>query len=107
MKGIFTPISPAVILPAEPFLPGIKLFSGTAFEISFTNSMASLAVAVILLLVLAFFVIQPFIRRRQDVPAGFYNFVEMVLEYFWNTTQNAAGKHARRIFPFVMTMAVT
>lgn len=104
VKGIFTPISPAVILPAEPFLPGMKLFAGTALETSFTNSMASLAIAVILLLILVIFVIRPAIGGRQDVPAGFYNFVEMVLEYFWNATQNAAGKHARRIFPFVMTI---
>ena len=104
VKGIFTPISPAVILPAEPFLPGIKLFGGTVLETSFTNSMASLAIAVVLLLILVFFVIRPAIRGKQEVPAGFYNFIEMVLEYFWNTTQNAAGKHARRIFPFVMTI---
>jgi len=104
VQGIFTPISPAVILPAEPFLPGLKLFPGTAFETTFSNSMASLSLAIVLLLILVFFVVQPFIRRRQDVPSGFYNFVEMLIEYFWNTTQNAAGKHARRIFPFVMTI---
>lgn len=104
VKGVFTPISPSVILPAEPFLPGLKLFKGTALETYFSNSMVSLLIAVVLLLILTFFVVQPFVRRKQEVPGGFYNFVEMLIEYFWDTTQGAAGKHARRIFPFVMTI---
>lgn len=104
VRGIFTPISPSVILPAEPFLPGLKLFKGTALETYFSNSMVSLIIAIVLLLILTFFVVQPFVRRKQEVPTGFYNFVELLIEFFWNSTQSAAGKHARRIFPFVMTI---
>ncbi len=105
VKGIFTPISPTVILPAEPFIPSLaKIAYGTPFETYFTNTMASLSLAIILLFALVFFVVQPFIRSGQQVPSGFYNFVEFLVEFFWNSTQSAAGKHARRIFPFVMTI---
>lgn len=102
--GIFTPISPTVILPAEAFLPGLKLFQGTPLETYFTNSMASLSLAILVLLWVTFFVVQPFIRSKSLVPSGFYNFIEMLIEYFWTSTESAAGKHARRIFPFVMTI---
>ncbi len=104
VKGIFTAISPTVILPAEAFLPGLVMFEGWPIQTYFTNTMASLLLAIILLFAMVIFVVQPFIRSRQQVPSGFYNFVEFLIEFFWNSTEAASGKFARKIFPFVMTI---
>lgn len=93
--GVFKPISPTVILPAEAFLPGLPVF---------TNTMASLLIGIVFIFWIAFGVVQPFVSKKQLVPSGFYNFIEMLIEYFWTSTESSAGKYARRIFPFVMTI---
>jgi F-type H+-transporting ATPase subunit a len=92
--GIFKPVSPLVSLPAEAFMPG-------SF---FTNTMASLTIAVIFLFSLAFFVVRPFIRSGQDIPSGFYQAIEMVVEMFWEAAQGMSTKWAKRLFPFTMTI---
>jgi F-type H+-transporting ATPase subunit a len=94
VKGIFSPVPPGVTLPAESFVPG-------SF---FTNTMASLTLAVIFLFCLAFFVVRPFVRSGQDVPSGFYQAIEMIVEMFWEAAQGMSTKWAKRIFPFTMTI---
>ncbi len=107
LGGIWTPVSPAVVLPAEPAWPGWYLLPpGMLFPegIPFTNTMFSVLLASLILFFIAFFVVQPFIRSGKDVPSGLYQAVEVGIEFFWNIAQSAAGKWARRIFPFTMTI---
>jgi F-type H+-transporting ATPase subunit a len=93
-QGIFKPLPPLVSLPAEPFLPGLF----------FTNTMASLTLAVLFLFFLAFFVVRPFIRGGKEVPSGFYQAIEMIVEMFWEAAQGMSTKWSKRIFPFTMTI---
>ena len=98
--GIWKPVPPAVILPAEAAWPGLYLAPG----LPFTNTMLSALLASLVFFVPMILAVQAFTRGGKDVPSGFYQVVEMAVEFFWNTTQSAAGKWAKRIFPFTMTI---
>ena len=98
--GICKPVPPAVALPAEPAWPGLYLAPG----IPFTNTMLSALLASLVFFVPMILAVQAFVRGGTDVPSGFYQIVEMAVEFFWNTAQSAAGKWAKRIFPFTMTI---
>ncbi|MBL8057947.1 MAG: F0F1 ATP synthase subunit A [Anaerolineales bacterium] len=98
--GIWKPVPPAVVLPAEPAWPGLYLAPG----LPFTNTMLSALLASLVFFVPMLLAVQGFVRGGSAVPSGFYQVVEMAVEFFWNTTQSAAGKWAKRIFPFTMTI---
>lgn len=105
--GWLKPVSPAIVLPAEPAWPGLYLLPpGVLFAegIPFTNTMLSVFLSSLILFGIAFLVVQPFIRSGKETPSGFYQVIEVGVEFFWNATQSAAGKWARRIFPFTMTI---
>jgi F-type H+-transporting ATPase subunit a len=107
--GIWKPINPTVVLPAEPAWPGWYLLPPGLLSffpdgIPFTNTMFSVLLSSLILFGIAFFVVQPFVRSGKQVPSGFYQVVEMGVEFFWNTAQSAAGKWAKSIFPFTMTI---
>jgi len=105
--GIWKPVSPAVVLPAEQAWPGWYLLPpGILFAegIPFTNTMFSVFLASLILFGITFLVVQPFVRGGKEVPSGFYQVVEVAVEFFWNVAQGAAGKWAKAIFPFTMTI---
>lgn len=93
---ILRPISPVVVLPAEP--TGLHIGN---FQI--TNSiLATLLVDLILILVA--FVAWRFYRRGGETPKGIVNILEALVEFMWNTVSGSAGKWAKRIFPVVATI---
>jgi F-type H+-transporting ATPase subunit a len=98
--GIWKPVPPTVALPAEAAWPGWNLLPG----IPFTNTMLSVLISSLILFGITFFVVQPFARKGNLVPSGFYQLIEVIVEYFWNTAQSLAGKWAKSIFPFTMTI---
>ncbi|MGQ0600706.1 MAG: F0F1 ATP synthase subunit A [Anaerolineales bacterium] len=101
LGGIWKPVPPAVVLPAEPAWPGLYIAPG----IPFTNTMLSAFVAGLLIFGFIILTIQGHVRSGNQAPTGFwYNAIEALIEFFWNATQSAAGKWARRIFPFSMTI---
>ena len=105
--GIWKPAAPTVVLPAEAAWPGWYLLPpGVLFAggIPFTNTMFSALISSLILFALTFLVVQPFVRRGSLVPSGLYQTIEIGVEFFWNTTQSAAGKWAKSIFPFMMTI---
>jgi F-type H+-transporting ATPase subunit a len=93
-KGIFTPVSPAVVLPGEPVWHGVTWM---------TNTLLSTLVADVLLFLLAFSGYR-YVKSGKLVPQGFYNFWEFLVEFLWNATESTAGKWARRIFPWMATI---
>lgn len=93
VKGVFTPVSPAVVLPGEPIWPGVSI----------TNTLLSTLVADLLLFSMAFGAFR-FARSGRLVPSGFYNFFEFLIEFLWNATESTAGKWAKRIFPWMATI---
>lgn len=92
--GIFKPVSPAVVLPGEPVLESLPWL---------TNTLLATLITDVVLLIMAFGAFR-FVRSGQLVPKGFYNFFEFLIEFLWNATESAAGKWAKRIFPFMATI---
>lgn len=87
------PISPVVVLPAEPIAPGSPI----------TNTMLATLIADMVLLLFAFGAWR-FHRSGKQVPSGLYNFFEVLVEFLWNGVEGATGKWAKRVFPVVATI---
>lgn len=94
--SIFKPISPVVVLPGEP--TGLAI---GGFQI--TNTILATLLADLLLILMGFGAWR-FVRSGAEIPSGFYNFFEVLIEFLWNTVEGAAGKWAKRIFPVVATI---
>ncbi len=98
------PVLPVIQLPGEVIVrwPGGKEFLGGAFGGGLTNTFVGSALAVLILLIIAFALRAPS-RTAEEVPTGFYNFFEMLIEMAYGYVENAAGKWAKAFFPFFMT----
>lgn len=86
--------------PVRPFiqLPG-ELYPGT----SFTNTFAASLLAYVILIIIAV-TLRARSRTADEVPTGFYNFFEWVLEGAYGFAANIAGeKKVKDFFPFFMT----
>jgi F-type H+-transporting ATPase subunit a len=94
--SILKPVSPEVILAAEP--TGLQI--GT-FQIS--NSILATLLTDVLLLIVGYGAYR-FVRSGKLVPGGFYNFMEWLVEFLWNSVEGTAGKWAKRIFPITATI---
>jgi F-type H+-transporting ATPase subunit a len=94
--SILKPVSPEVILAAEP--TGLHIGS---FQI--TNSMTATLLTDILLLIVALGAYR-FVKSGKLVPRGFYNAFEAIFEFLWNSVEGSAGKWAKRIFPIPATI---
>jgi len=91
------PITPVVILPAEP--TGLHIGN---FQI--TNTILATLLTDVVLLLIAFGAWR-FSRKGNLVPEGFYNAFEAIVEFLWNSVEGAAGKKwGKRMFPIVATI---
>jgi F-type H+-transporting ATPase subunit a len=88
--SILKPISPVVVLPAEP--TGLEPFG---FKI--TNTILATLLTDLVLILLAVGAYR-FSKRGGLVPKGFYNVFETIVEFLWNTVEGSAGRWAKRIF---------
>ncbi len=105
--GIWKPAPPAVILPAEPAWPSLKLFPLFGQEFFISNTMLSAFIVALLLAAVVFLVIQPFANSGKLVPEGPYNLIEMAIEMLWDMAEQAAGsKWAKDIFPITATIFI-
>jgi F-type H+-transporting ATPase subunit a len=97
------PVLPFIQLPGEVY-PGTEgllpefLFNSTGFTNTFASTL--LAWGVILLLIV---VLRARSRTADEVPTGFYNAFEMVLEGAYNFAQNIAGPKVKQFFPYFMS----
>jgi F-type H+-transporting ATPase subunit a len=94
--SILKPVSPVVILAAEP--TGLHIGS---FQI--TNSILATLLTDVILIIIAFGAYQ-FVKSGKLVPSGFYNAFEAIFEFLWNSVEGSAGKWAKRIFPIPATI---
>lgn len=93
---VFHPIKPPVFLLPE--------LLGKIGPIEIRNSMIGVLLADLVLLWIGFLV-WSFNRSGKQVPSGFYNMWEALLEYWWNLVQSIAGhKAAGKLFPLVATI---
>ena len=94
--SILKPISPVVVLPAEP--TGLHIGS---FQI--TNTILATLLADLILILLALGTYR-FVKSGNLIPSGFYNAFEAIFEFLWNSVEGTAGKWAKRIFPIPATI---
>lgn len=98
------PVLPVIQLPGEVLWKwsGGKEFAGGLFGGGFTNTFLATILTFLLILLLAFS-LRARSRTADEVPTGFYNFFEMIIEFAFGYVENAAGKWAKTFFPFFMT----
>lgn len=90
--SMFKPISPLVVLPGEP--TGLVI---PILEFHITNTILATLLTDLLLILMAIGAYR-FVKSGKEIPSGFYNFFEMLVEFLWNSVEGAAGKWAKRIF---------
>lgn len=97
-----SPVRPFIQLPGEVW-PGTKdwPFIGTVLG-GMTNTFASALFAWLIVVILAVS-LRAGSRTADEVPTGFYNFFEMVIEAAYNFAENIAGPKVRDFFPWFMS----
>lgn len=99
LPAIFIPVRPFIQLPGEIYPQTISdgLFGGL------TNTFMASLLAYAIVLFIAFR-LRASTRTADEVPSGFYNFFEWILEGAYNFASNIAGeKKVKDFFPFFMT----
>lgn len=96
------PVRPFIQLPGEIW-PGTKDWPliGTVLG-GMTNTFASALFAWIVVIILALS-LRAGSRTADEVPTGFYNFFEMVIEGAYNFAENIAGPKVKDFFPWFMS----
>lgn len=94
---VLTPVRPIIQLPGEiVFARGLPVLGGI------TNTFIASLVAFVLVMLVAFFARRG-MTPANEVPSGFYNFFEMLMEMSYNYVENNVGPWAKKVFPFFMT----
>ncbi len=93
LAGFFIPVDPPhVSLSGEP------VFSdGPAW---LTNSLIMTVIVDLIIIVMALVATV----RMKEIPGGWQNLMEAMLEYLYGLSESVAGREARRFFPWVVTI---
>jgi F-type H+-transporting ATPase subunit a len=109
--GPFKPIIPTVALASEEIWPGARIIpaftiGGFSFPgVPFSNSILAILLADLVLILIAVFIVRPYVRGSNPVPSKPYAAFEMLMDYFWNLVKDSVGaKWAWRVFPIVITI---
>jgi F-type H+-transporting ATPase subunit a len=109
LGGIFVPIQPEIVVAPEK-LSYTPLFTlPVVGDFYLVNTLPTLAVTIVLLVVIAFFTRRSLQQSAQTdlVPRGIGNLMEAILEVLYNLTEGSAGtKWARAIFPWFATIMI-
>jgi F-type H+-transporting ATPase subunit a len=110
LGGIFAPVQPEILVAPEKLIeePIVENFFGLG-PLYLVNTLPTLVVTIILLVVIAYFTNRSLKRSAETdlVPRGIGNVVEAILEILYNLTEGSAGsKWARAIFPWFATILI-
>src|SRR5512141_1927844 len=110
LGGIFVPVQPEITVAAEKLIeePIIENFLGLG-PLYLVNTLPTLAVTIVLLVVIAYFTNRSLKQSAQTdlVPRGIGNLMEAILEMLYNLTEGSAGaKWAKAIFPWFATIMI-
>lgn len=97
------PVQPEIMVKAEAITHEPLIHSSVLGDIYLTNTMVSLAVVMIVLLLIAW-IVRGELKKGGLIPQGISGALEALLEYLFNMTETTAGKWARTIFPFFATI---
>lgn len=102
LQVFLPPVLPVIQLPGEA-ISRSPIFTRLFGEsLGFTNTAVGAILAALIVLVIALLTRAPS-RKADEVPTGFYNFIEMLIEGAYGYVANMAGKWAKTFFPFFMT----
>ena len=93
---LFPPVLPVIQLPGEAVIRNIPILG------AITNTFIATIISYLVVLALAL-AVNARSRTADEVPTGFYNLFEMIIEGAYGFVENAAGRWATRFFPFFMT----
>jgi F-type H+-transporting ATPase subunit a len=102
----FSPIMPHIQLPPEAVFPlegHEPLFNLFGQGFYFTNTMVSVWIAILILVVIAWN-IRKQLKEGKMVLTGVSGAIAALLEGFYNMTESTAGKWAKKIFPWFATI---
>ena len=104
--SILRPISPTVSLPSEAITP--PLFTLPVIgPFAITNTIVAALIADLVIALMAFGVWRLHKNGGGEKPTGWYNFVEWIIEFLWNTVSGVVDqKWAKRIFPWAATIFI-
>jgi F-type H+-transporting ATPase subunit a len=110
LGGIFVPVQPEIAVAPEKLIeePIVENFLGLG-PLYLVNTLPTLLVTVILLVVIAYFINRSLKQSASTdlVPRGIGNVGEAILEMLYNLTEGSAGsKWARAIFPWFATIMI-
>lgn len=104
--GIYVPpVRPVIQLPGEVVVPwtgGLSFLRGP-FANGLTNTFIATLLTFIILIALVL-ALRARSRTADEVPTGFYNFFEMVVEFAYGYVEGVSGKWAKHFFPWFMTI---
>lgn len=108
-KNLFPAVQPEITVAAEKLIeePIIENFLGLG-PFYLVNTLPTLAVTLVLLVVIAFFTNRSLKQSASTdlVPKGIGNVMEAILEMLYNLTEGSAGKYAKMIFPWFATIMI-
>lgn len=102
---VVPPVLPVVQLPGEIVVAWEDIGLGF-LEGPFSGGLTNTFIATVITYLLVFAIVlgvRAWSRTADEIPTGFYNFFEMIIELAYGYVENAAGKWAKRFFPFFMT----
>jgi F-type H+-transporting ATPase subunit a len=108
LGGIFVPVQPEITVAAEKLILEPLFNLGPLGDFYLVNTLPTLAVTLILLIMIAFFTNRS-LKKSQNtdlVPRGIGNVMEAILEMLYNLTEGSAGKYAKMIFPWFATIMI-
>src|SRR6185295_14473469 len=110
LGGIFVPVQPEIAVAPEKLIEEPLFTLPQPFgSFYLVNTLPTLAVTIILLVVVAYFTNRSLKRSAESdlVPRGIGNLMEAILEILYNLTEGSAGaKWAKAIFPWFATILI-
>ncbi len=109
LVGVYTPVQPHIQVAPEKLIedPIVENFLGLG-PLYFFNTLTTLAVTLIMIIVIAYAVNRSIRKSEKDlVPHGIGGVFEALLEMLYNLTEGSAGpKWAAKIFPWFATIMI-
>ncbi len=105
LQVFLMPLRPFIQLPGETvyrWAEGSPLKGAMAFGFGLTNTFLAALLTFVVILIITFS-LRARSRTADEVPIGFYNFFEMIIEMAYNYVEGYAGKWTKQFFPFFMT----
>lgn len=103
--NIAAPVQPHIQVAPERIILEPLFNLGALGDFYLVNTLPTLLVVMLIIIGMAYAVRQS-LRKGDLVPRGIAGAMEGLIEVLYNLTESAAGKHARKIFPWFATIMI-